>query len=551
MSGRRPWSGRRPRAAAALRWLQILAIALGLPALFVSLLHLWPVQALVRVEATTEVLEIESDLARETNWWVVAEAASVVRADGTVEAVAAPADDGRDGAPLVFRGSVRIGLETTRPGIVAAEFASPERCRVAANGAGEPPCHPATAWLGGRRVDLDGETLVLELRGGPESPSLAFRGAVVLGGLAGDARVAPPRLLREGRVATLARDVLGSTVFEAGARVLLPGDRVRFASAGAGGRQAEGDGILRLAEDGAIRLVFHAAAGATRIVRADLEPIVLRASALARLGNDPLFQVLAPLFLAIWGTMLARLVDRAVRSPARDAPAPAGGLLASAEPPKDERRPSRISAMQPFTTLRGTAAPFPAINVDTDKIIPARHLKTIKRTGLGVALFETLRFDDQGRERPDFVLNQERYRRAQVLIAGENFGCGSSREHAPWALLDYGIRCVIAPSFADIFYNNAFKNGMLLITLPPEDVELLAKEAETAADPTFEIDLERQEIRRPTGNAPIRFDIDPFKKHCLLNGLDEVGLTMEKVDKIAGFEARRRREMPWLEPARG
>jgi 3-isopropylmalate/(R)-2-methylmalate dehydratase small subunit len=207
--------------------------------------------------------------------------------------------------------------------------------------------------------------------------------------------------------------------------------------------------------------------------------------------------------------------------------------------------------MQPFTTLRGPAAPFLAINVDTDQIIPARHLKTIRRTGLGVALFESLRYDEEGRERPDFVLNQPKYRNAKILIAGENFGCGSSREHAPWALLDFGIRCVIAPSFADIFYNNAFKNGMLLITLPKEQVELLAEEAETAADPTFEIDLEAQEIRRPTGNAPIRFDIDPFKKHCLLNGLDDIGLTMERVDKIAAFEARRRVEMPWLEPARG
>jgi len=207
--------------------------------------------------------------------------------------------------------------------------------------------------------------------------------------------------------------------------------------------------------------------------------------------------------------------------------------------------------MQPFTTLRGPAAPFLAINVDTDRIIPARHLKTIRRTGLGAALFESLRYDEEGRERPDFVLNQPKYRNAKILIAGENFGCGSSREHAPWALLDFGIRCVIAPSFADIFYNNAFKNGMLLITLPKEQVELLAKEAETAADPTFEIDLEAQEIRRPTGNAPIRFDIDPFKKHCLLNGLDDIGLTMERVDKIAAFEARRRVEMPWLEPARG
>ncbi len=207
--------------------------------------------------------------------------------------------------------------------------------------------------------------------------------------------------------------------------------------------------------------------------------------------------------------------------------------------------------MQPFTTLRGPAAPFLAINVDTDRIIPARHLKTIQRTGLGVALFESLRYDEEGRERPNFVLNQPKYRHAKILIAGENFGCGSSREHAPWALLDFGIRCVIAPSFADIFYNNAFKNGMLLITLPKEQVELLAEEAETAADPTFEIDLESQEIRRRTGNAPIRFDIDPFKKHCLLNGLDDIGLTMERVDKIAAFEARRRLEMPWLEPARG
>jgi 3-isopropylmalate/(R)-2-methylmalate dehydratase small subunit len=207
--------------------------------------------------------------------------------------------------------------------------------------------------------------------------------------------------------------------------------------------------------------------------------------------------------------------------------------------------------MQPFTTLRGPAAPFLAINVDTDRIIPARHLKTIRRSGLGVALFESLRYDEQGRERPDFVLNRPKYRNATILIAGENFGCGSSREHAPWALLDFGIRCVIAPSFADIFYNNAFKNGMLLITLPKEQVELLAEEAETAADPTFEIDLAAQEIRRPTGNAPIRFDIDPFKKHCLLNGLDDIGLTMERVDKIAAFEARRRLEMPWLEPARG
>ena len=188
--------------------------------------------------------------------------------------------------------------------------------------------------------------------------------------------------------------------------------------------------------------------------------------------------------------------------------------------------------MQPFTTLTGKAAPLPMVNVDTDKIIPAKWLKTIKRTGLGVALFETLRYHDDGSERPDFVLNKSRYRGAEILIAGENFGCGSSREHAPWALLDYGICCVIAPSFADIFFNNSFKNGVLPIVLPQEEIDLLMKEAETANDPTFTIDLATQEIRRPTGNAPIHFDVDPFKKHCLLEGLDDIGLTMEKAEQI-------------------
>ncbi|MGH6886993.1 MAG: 3-isopropylmalate dehydratase small subunit, partial [Geminicoccales bacterium] len=156
--------------------------------------------------------------------------------------------------------------------------------------------------------------------------------------------------------------------------------------------------------------------------------------------------------------------------------------------------------MQPFVTLTGIAAPLPMVNVDTDKIIPARWLKTIKRTGLGVNLFETLRYDDDGKERPDFVLNREPWRRAEILIAGENFGCGSSREHAPWALLDFGIRCVIAPSFADIFNNNCFKNGILPVVLPQEQVDVLLREAADARDPTFTVDLEKQEIRRPTGN---------------------------------------------------
>jgi 3-isopropylmalate/(R)-2-methylmalate dehydratase small subunit len=202
--------------------------------------------------------------------------------------------------------------------------------------------------------------------------------------------------------------------------------------------------------------------------------------------------------------------------------------------------------MQPFNQLNGIAAPLPMINVDTDKIIPAKWLKTIKRTGLGVALFESMRYNDDGSEKPNFVLNQAKYRKAEILIAGENFGCGSSREHAPWALLDYGIRCVIASSFADIFYSNSFKNGIVPIILPQEEIDLLMKEAETATDPTFTIDLESQEIRRPTGNAPIHFDIDPFKKHCLLNGLDDIGLTMEKNQRIDTYESRQITDQPWL-----
>jgi 3-isopropylmalate/(R)-2-methylmalate dehydratase small subunit len=202
--------------------------------------------------------------------------------------------------------------------------------------------------------------------------------------------------------------------------------------------------------------------------------------------------------------------------------------------------------MQPFTKLTGIAAPLPLVNVDTDKIIPARHLKTIKRTGLGVHLFETLRYHDDGSERPEFVLNREPYRAASILIAGENFGCGSSREHAPWALLDFGIRAVIAPSFADIFFNNCFKNGILPIVLPQEQVEILQREAGEAEDPTFTVDLETQEIRRPTGNELFTFAVDPFRKHCLLNGLDDVGLTMQKARRIDDFEAAQRSSQPWL-----
>jgi 3-isopropylmalate/(R)-2-methylmalate dehydratase small subunit len=202
--------------------------------------------------------------------------------------------------------------------------------------------------------------------------------------------------------------------------------------------------------------------------------------------------------------------------------------------------------MQSFTKLTGIAAPLPLVNVDTDKVIPARHLKTIKRTGLGVHLFETLRYHDDGSERPEFVLNREPYRAASILIAGENFGCGSSREHAPWALLDFGIRAVIAPSFADIFFNNCFKNGILPVVLPQEKVEILQREAGEAEDPTFTVDLETQEIRRPTGNKLFTFAVDPFRKHCLLNGLDDVGLTMQKARRIDDFEAAQRSSQPWL-----
>jgi 3-isopropylmalate/(R)-2-methylmalate dehydratase small subunit len=200
--------------------------------------------------------------------------------------------------------------------------------------------------------------------------------------------------------------------------------------------------------------------------------------------------------------------------------------------------------MQKFTRLTGVAAPLPMVNVDTDKIIPKQFLKTIKRTGLSEGLFYELRFDEDGNKK-DFVLDQPAYRDAKILVAGENFGCGSSREHAPWALLDAGIRCIIASSFADIFYNNCFKNGILPITLPPEQVDLLMDDAERGANAVVTVDLEKQEITGPDGGT-IHFEIDPFRKHCLVNGLDDIGLSLQKSDKIDAFEAKRRQEQPWL-----
>jgi 3-isopropylmalate/(R)-2-methylmalate dehydratase small subunit len=203
-----------------------------------------------------------------------------------------------------------------------------------------------------------------------------------------------------------------------------------------------------------------------------------------------------------------------------------------------------ISPMDKFTTLTGVAAPLPIVNIDTDMIIPKQFLKTIERTGLGRGLFYEMRFDEAGQEKPGFVLNQPAYRKAQVLVAGDNFGCGSSREHAPWALLDYGIRCVISTSFADIFYNNCFKNGILPIVVSPEDLEKLMDDASRGANATLTIDLAAQEIRGPDGGR-VGFDIDPFRKHCLLNGLDDIGLTLEKADKIAGYETKLAEAQPW------
>ena len=201
--------------------------------------------------------------------------------------------------------------------------------------------------------------------------------------------------------------------------------------------------------------------------------------------------------------------------------------------------------MQKFTQLRGVAAPLSLINVDTDMIIPKQVLKTIKRTGLGRNLFDEMRYRPDGSEIPDFVLNRPAYRGASILVAGENFGCGSSREHAPWALLDFGIRCIIAPSFADIFYSNCFKNGILPIVLPREQVDLLLADAERGANAIVTVDLEQQVITGPDGGT-IRFNVDPFRRHCLLNGLDDIGLTLQQAVTIDTFETKQRTGQPWL-----
>ena len=201
--------------------------------------------------------------------------------------------------------------------------------------------------------------------------------------------------------------------------------------------------------------------------------------------------------------------------------------------------------MDRFRKLRGVAAPLPFINVDTDKIIPKQFLKTIERTGLSKGLFYELRYTETGERIEDFVLHQPPYDQAQILIAGENFGCGSSREHAPWALLDFGIRCVVGPSFADIFYNNCFKNGILPITLPQAQVDALMADAQDRENPELTIDLDKQVITRPNG-ATVSFEIDPFRRQCLLDGLDDIGLTLQKEGDIEAYETRCLTEMPWL-----
>ena len=201
--------------------------------------------------------------------------------------------------------------------------------------------------------------------------------------------------------------------------------------------------------------------------------------------------------------------------------------------------------MTPFTTLTGIAAPLPNANVDTDQIIPARFLKTIKRTGLGRSLFANFRYDEVGAEKPDFVLNQPPFRQAEILIAFENFGCGSSREHAPWALLDFGIRCVIAPDFADIFHNNSFKNGILPVKLPREVCEALMEDARLGGNARLTVDLQRQVVVRPSGEE-IPFEVDAFRRHCLLNGLDDIAQTLTHTPAIDDYEARQRAAQPWL-----
>jgi 3-isopropylmalate/(R)-2-methylmalate dehydratase small subunit len=201
--------------------------------------------------------------------------------------------------------------------------------------------------------------------------------------------------------------------------------------------------------------------------------------------------------------------------------------------------------MEKFTSLTGVAAPLEITNIDTDMIIPKQYLKTIKRTGLGQGLFAEMRYHDDGSENPDFVLNKRAYRKAKILVAEDNFGCGSSREHAPWALLDFGISCVISTSFADIFYNNCFKNGILPVVVSPGDLAKLMDDAKRGANATLSVDLEAQEIRGPDGGV-VRFDIDPFRKHCLLNGLDDIGLTLKKSSHIDAFEQKSAAAHPWL-----
>jgi len=202
--------------------------------------------------------------------------------------------------------------------------------------------------------------------------------------------------------------------------------------------------------------------------------------------------------------------------------------------------------MEKFNKLNGIAAAMPLVNIDTDMIIPKQYLKTIQRAGLGKNLFAEMRYEDDGSDRQDFVLNQPAYRKAKILVAGDNFGCGSSREHAPWALLDFGIRCVISTSFADIFYNNCFKNGILPIVVSKEQHEKLLDDADRGSNATISVDLEAQEIKGPDGGT-ISFELDPFRKHCLLNGLDDIGLTLEKTDKVNRFEEQQKLSQPWLQ----
>ena len=201
--------------------------------------------------------------------------------------------------------------------------------------------------------------------------------------------------------------------------------------------------------------------------------------------------------------------------------------------------------MEKFDKLTGVAAPLPFINIDTDMIIPKQYLKTIKRTGLGSALFSEMRYNEDGSENPDFVLNKPAYRKASIIVAGDNFGCGSSREHAPWALKDFGIRCVISTSFADIFYNNCFKNSILPIVVTPEQLEALMDDAERGANATISVDLEAQTINGPDGGS-IEFDIDPARKNALLEGLDDIGLTLEKAAKIESYEKKAEAARPWV-----